>query len=51
MSKLHQAVGEYLAIRRALGFKLESQEPLLYNLADYLELAGAVNVTTELALA
>lgn len=51
MSKLCKAVEEYLAIRRALGFKLESQEPLLYNLAGYLERAGAVNVSTELAVA
>ncbi len=51
MSKLRQAVAEYLAIRRALGFKLDSQEPLLYNLANYLERAGAARLTIELAVA
>jgi integrase/recombinase XerD len=51
MSKLRQAVEEYLALRRALGFKLESQEPLLYNLAGYLERAGARRLTIELAVA
>src|SRR5438067_7471526 len=51
MSKLRQAVEEYLAMRRALGFKLESQEPLLYNLVGYLERAGAARLTIELAVA
>ncbi len=51
MSKLRQAVEEYLAIRRGLGFKLESQEPLLCNLAGYVERAGAARLTIELAVA
>ncbi|HEY8695624.1 MAG TPA: tyrosine-type recombinase/integrase [Chloroflexota bacterium] len=51
MSELQHAAEEYLALRRALGFKLESQGPLLLNCVGYLDRAGASTITIELALA
>lgn len=51
MSDLHQAVEDYIMVRRALGAKLERHPRLLENFAAYLEAAGARTVTTELALA
>jgi integrase/recombinase XerD len=51
MSDLHQAVRDYLAIRRALGFQLRGHDRLLGDLVDDLHSAGAATVTTELALA
>lgn len=51
MSDLHQAVDDYIRVRRALGSKLEGHPRLLENFAAYLEAAGARTVTTELALA
>ena len=51
MSDLHQAVEDYIRVRRALGSKLERHHRLLENFAAYLEAAGARTVTTELALA
>jgi len=51
MSDLHQAVVDYIRVRRALGSKLERHHRLLENFAAYLEAAGARTVTTELALA
>jgi integrase/recombinase XerD len=49
MSRLREAAGEYLRIRRALGFKLETAGRLPQFL-DYLELVGAETITTEHAL-
>jgi integrase/recombinase XerD len=51
MSGLRQAADEYLALRRALGFKLVSQGYLLGDFVAYAERAGADTVTIELALA
>ncbi len=51
MSRLRQAAADYIAIRRALGFKLERHPRLLAQFAAYLEDAGAATVTTGLALA
>ena len=51
MSDLHQRVEDYIAVRRALGSKLERRAQLLHNFVAYLEAAGASSVTTELALA
>lgn len=51
MTGLHQHVEDYLAVRRALGFKLEDHGRLLPNFVGYLERAGAVTVTVEAALA
>lgn len=51
MSDLHQAVEDYVAVRRALGGKLERHPRLLTSFVDYVQAAGAKTVTTELALA
>jgi integrase/recombinase XerD len=51
MNALTGAVADYLAVRRALGYKLARPEKLLTQLTAYLEQAGAVTVTTEHALA
>lgn len=50
MSSLHQAVEDYLRIRRALGFKLENAGRLLPQFLDYLESTGAETITTEHAV-
>lgn len=50
MSSLHQAVEDYLRIRRALGHKLANAGRLLPRFADYLESVGAETVTIEHAL-
>lgn len=51
MSGLAQAVEDYLAIRRALGFKLRAHGPMLLNFVEHLDKAGASSITAELALA
>jgi integrase/recombinase XerD len=51
MSALRQAASDYLAVRRALGSKLEGYPRLLDSFITYLEAAGAATVTTELAVA
>lgn len=51
MSALRQAVADYLAVRRALGTKLEDYDWMLGSFVAYLEAAGATTVTTELAVA
>jgi len=50
MSPLHTHLQEYLAVRRALGFKLEHAGKLLPTFVAHLESHGASTVTTELAL-
>lgn len=51
MSGLEAAVADYLAVRRALGYKLARPEKLLAQFTAYLDRAGAVTVTTAHALA
>ncbi|MHB1431379.1 MAG: tyrosine-type recombinase/integrase [Streptosporangiaceae bacterium] len=51
MSPLRQALTDYLAIRRALGYKLARPEKLLSQFITYLEDNGAGTVTTGHALA
>jgi integrase/recombinase XerD len=51
MTAPHDAVADYLMIRRALGFKLVEHERLLNDFAAFLEQAGASTITTELAVA
>ncbi|HEV3066879.1 MAG TPA: tyrosine-type recombinase/integrase [Streptosporangiaceae bacterium] len=51
MSGLHDALEDYLALRRSLGFKLERPGQLLAGFVGFAERAGAPTVTTELALA
>ncbi len=50
MSPLHRAVDEYLALRRAMGFKLYDAGLLLPRFVDFLEQQGATVITTQLAL-
>jgi len=50
MSRLGRALGEYLAVRRALGFELRRTEGALRRFVDFAEREGAHWVTTDLAL-
>lgn len=51
MSSLGDALEQYLAVRRALGFKLREHGNLLADFVQELERAGAATVTCELAVA
>ena len=51
MTGIRQAAGDYLTVRRALGYKLEDHGWLLADFASFAEAAGAATVTTRLALA
>jgi integrase len=51
MSGLHGNLAEYLAVRRAMGFKMERHEKLLGQFARFLEENGENVVTIENALA
>ena len=51
MSAVSDAIPGYLALRRALGFKLTAHGRLLESFAAYLEQAGTPAITTEAALA
>jgi len=50
VSALRARAGEYLAMRRALGFKLESHGPRLVSFVRFCEGRGAATVTTDLAV-
>src|ERR1700674_1877679 len=50
MNDLRQVLKDYLLIRRQLGYKLKADERLLENFVAFLERAGAVRITTELAV-
>ncbi len=50
MTAMHQALDDYLTIRRQLGFKLEDDGRLLAQFVAFVEQAGGRRVTTELAL-
>lgn len=50
MKPLRQAMQDYLALRRSLGFKLRDAGRWLSKFADFLEARGATCVTTQLAL-
>lgn len=50
MSDLRKALDEYLALRRALGFKLTTQGQLLENFVDFAAKEGASFITRKLAL-
>jgi len=47
---LDQAVDEYLAVRRALGFKLEKAEVFLRDFVRYLDQQGEQQITTRTAV-
>jgi integrase/recombinase XerD len=51
MSPLRQALVDYLAVRRALGYKLKRPEKLLTQFLDYLENLGENHLSTKTALA
>lgn len=51
MSDLSSHLGDYLAMRRALGFRLGKEGRLLRDFAVFAEAAGASTVTTGLAVA
>ena len=51
MSALGQSVEDYLSIRRALGYKLVDEGRLLIDFTAFVDQAGAVTVTTDLAVA
>jgi integrase len=51
MNGLRQALQEYLAVRRALGFKLERAGHLLPDFVEFVERSGASHITTSVALA
>jgi integrase/recombinase XerD len=50
MSALRTALHDYLAVRRALGYKLRLEGRLLSRFVDFAERSGAEYITTELAL-
>lgn len=45
MTALHEAVEDYLRVRRALGFKLENEGEHLRSFAAYMQTTGAETVT------
>jgi integrase len=50
MSSLKKGIADYLAQRRALGFKLRKHDSVLSGFASFLKREGASYITTELAL-
>lgn len=50
MSKLQQSGDQYLALRRAMGYKLECEARLLAQFVDFADAAGISTITTEVAL-
>jgi integrase/recombinase XerD len=50
MSQLREALDDYLAVRRALGFTLLKAERALRRFVEYAERRGASVITTKLAL-
>ncbi len=51
MTVLREALDEYLAVRRQLGFKLENDGRLLAQFVAFVEQSGQSTVTTQLAVA
>lgn len=50
MNDLRAAAEQYLAVRRAVGFKLDHVERLLLDFVEFMHLQGATRVTCQLAL-
>jgi integrase/recombinase XerD len=50
MTDLRQALHDYLTIRRRLGFELEQTEAVLEKYVNFMERAGASQISTELAV-
>ncbi|MGH2870850.1 MAG: tyrosine-type recombinase/integrase [Solirubrobacteraceae bacterium] len=51
MTALRQALGDYLAVRHALGYKLAREEQILPQFLDFLEGRGEQHVNTDAAVA
>ncbi|MCA1674830.1 MAG: tyrosine-type recombinase/integrase, partial [Actinobacteria bacterium] len=51
MSALSTAVGDYLVVRRALGYKLARTEKLLSQFVAHCQTVGVTTITTEVAVA
>ena len=51
MSALRDHLVDYLAVRRALGYRLDRQEKLIGQFLDDLDARGLEQITTEHALA
>lgn len=51
MSTMRQAAEDYVALRRAMGFKLEKPGRLVLQFADHLDRLGARQLTIETTLA
>jgi integrase/recombinase XerD len=51
MKALRKVIGDYLQLRRGLGYKLEIDERHLHRFADFLENQKATRITTQLAMA
>lgn len=50
MNRLRASVNDYLAMRRAMGFKVEGLSKLLLNFVAFCEARGATRVRDDLAL-
>ena len=50
MTELRRAAEDYLAMRRALGFKLTTQGRQLMSFVDYCESRGSDRIASDLAL-
>ena len=50
MNTLHEALQEYLALRRSLGFKLREAALLLARFVAFMDERQAPQITTKLAL-
>ena len=50
MNALKEGIQDYLTLRRGLGFKLKKHSRFLREFELFLEQAGAVRITTRLAL-
>jgi integrase len=50
MSRLRRSADDYLRLRRGVGYKLDTVEPLLRSFVTFAEAADAVTITTELAI-
>ena len=50
MNDLQQALSDYIAIRRGLGFQFRLPASCLRNFVAFLQTQGATYITTELAL-
>ena len=51
MSSLRDALADYLAVRRAVGYKLDTAERFLSQFIEYLEERGEQRVTIDHAVA